>query len=72
VKIISLYAGDVSTDNAEEPQELTPMQLARRRQMAIVLCSNAANRTSHLMAQRICKSWFKECDKCPYREVNEN
>lgn len=72
MKVISLYAGDVAADQPDEPQELTLAQLARRRQMAIVLCSNAANRTSHLMAQRICKSWFKECDKCPYREVNEN
>lgn len=56
----------------DEPQELSLVQLAKRRQMAIVLCANAANKTSWLMAKRICASWFKECDQCPYQEVSEN
>ena len=63
MKIISLYAGDVATEIAEEsPKDLTPAQLARRRRMAIILCAGALNETSLRMARRLCRAWFPNCE----------
>ncbi len=58
---------------AEESPKLTPAQLARRRQMAATLCASALNRTSALMAKRLCLAWFGKCEQCPYeQEANAN
>ena len=64
----------VAITNAEEsPKDLTPAQLARRRQMAATLCASALNRTSALMAKRLCLAWFGKCEQCPYeQEANAN
>ena len=56
-----------------EIPKLTPAQLARRRQMAATLCASALNRTSALMARRLCLAWFGKCEQCPYeQEANAN
>lgn len=63
----------VTTDQGSEIPKLTPRQLARRRQMAATLCASALNRTSALMAKRLCLSWFGKCEQCPYeQEANAN
>ena len=65
MKIISLYAGDVGTESAEETPK-NPISEQKRRSMTYVLCLKAANRTSELMARRLCLAWFNgHCDHCP-------
>jgi len=49
--IISLYAGDAAPDQADEPKEMTLVQLARRKQWAIIVCLGAQNETSKRLAQ---------------------
>jgi len=73
VKIISLYAGDVGTENAEEtPKDLTPVQLAKRKQWAIIVCLGAQNETSKRLAQRLCRQWFPNCECVRDNEWSKN
>ena len=73
MNIISLYAGDVATANAEEtPKDLTALQLARRQKMAATLCGSALNETSLRMARRLCRSWFPNCECVRGNEWTKN
>jgi hypothetical protein len=59
----------------EVEPELTPMQKAKRRRWAQVVCSSAQNETSRAMARRLCKSWFPAGCNCPLQgtiNVREN
>jgi len=55
------FGADDDEAQPEAPQ-LTVYQLARRRQRALILCQNALNKTSLIMAQRLCKDWFPGCE----------
>lgn len=73
MKIISLYAGDVATENAEElPKAWTPQQEAMRRRWAQVMCSGAMNETSLRMARRLCQAWFPTCECVRGNEWSRN
>ncbi len=40
---------------------LTPQQIALRRRWAQIVCTSALNDTSLVLAQKLCHSWFKDC-----------
>jgi hypothetical protein len=60
----------VAVDEAQ-PTGFTALQEFRRRRWAQILCSNALNQTSLVMAQRVCKSWFPQC-ACECRRGQDN
>ena len=62
------YFGD---DDDEASEGFTPAQETKRRRWAMILCTNALNQTSLVMAQRVCKSWFPNCP-CDCRRGGEN